>query len=279
MTDRDDPSSSVPDMRGTAARPAFNELATARAFREELRKDSTSQVFDERFAEDIARLASEKIIRLSTYIRTSVAMLFLLFVLLGQYELPLEVPYLSTSTASGLVDITLVISLLTLGAWLGHSLDADCYRLLLRIYCEERYDEKQAIFFMLRWNATSPRIIHVSEHEQCSLRQPWKTTYKGIEALAIIATLGVVLGVVLMIGLATWHVVSSPSFGIVSILLVLSALGYFLRSLVSVALWEAQSPDLEQPLTPQREGRLWRQASSILRRLAQIPWKGKRGAR
>jgi hypothetical protein len=149
--------------------------------------------------------------------------------LVWQYDLPLSLPYVTATNASGLLDVSVVLFFFfSSGIALATAEERLC-KTLLRVYCEERYSSEQKNFLSMRWGL-NPLYDELTANEYMGrgLVRTWRVVNLAIGPPVVFASL---ISVLVGLGIALWgmwHVLWHPAFGAASVILVVIAFGQFI---------------------------------------------------
>jgi hypothetical protein len=240
------------EARRVIAQPGTAVAATIGRLREELRKSADANTFDDRFADGVSQLMHDCKRRLWHRLLVAYALFFLLFILLGRYTMPLELPYLSQNylsqnTTSGLLDITLVVLLLTSSTMINLTRRAELCEVVLRVYCEERYSTDQHELVLLRWGVDSQYYeLGSGEYGKTRLKERWKKMLIALETLHGILVNALLIGMMVMILWGVGKVLYEASYGVISIFLVITAFGTFLSNFFVWMISSTKTPYVEQ---------------------------------
>jgi len=216
-------------------------------FSEELKKDSELKVFNDEFADGIAKHRDKLLQSRDKWILIVYLSGALLATLVAGYTLPINFPYIGLPTLqnSGLLEIVLVAFLVAEANIARYGSRVSLYATLLRTYVEIRYpgDLPARDLVVLRWGIEDVVNRLDSEQSRNYVRKEEPGKIRRILGFSYVASLLLlIIAAVMLTVLGVVGVLLHPSFGWLTYLVVIAVSIYTIELVTKSLIAEQQKP-------------------------------------
>ena len=223
------------DVRPGTAFWRLNEV-----FRKKLLNDPEGKVFNDQFADGLARFKQQLESSSRKWLLVSYISGLLLLSLLGGFAIPISIPYIDLNSVgnnpkSGLLEIVLIAFLIAnLNLFISGS-RSNLYRMFLRTFVEIRYGQEIRDFYLLRWRVDDiSRKLDSEDYEGYVRKREVGRFRKVLTSMYAWTLLTIITAEVLLIALGVLRSFLSPAFGWLTYLIIGGLLIFFLYNFLRI---------------------------------------------